>query len=81
MESLLTATAARIALTASGLFFMAGLLTGVWKYAYMRRHPRAEAPFYVNIVHRAAFMYAFAAQLLAIFAVASAFPAMVTLSP
>lgn len=73
METLLAATASRIALTASGLFFMAGLLTGLWKYACMRRHPRAEAPFYVNMAHRAALMYAFAAQLLAVFAAVSAF--------
>lgn len=73
MEELLTHTASRIALTASGIFFMAGLLTGAWKYIRMRRHSRAEAPYYINTAHRAALMYAFAAQLLAVFAAASAF--------
>jgi len=73
MEELLNHTAPRIALTASGIFFMAGLLTGVWKYLCMRQHQRAEAPHYVNTAHRAALMYAFAAQLLAVFAASSAF--------
>lgn len=77
METLLAAPASRIALTAAGLFFMAGLLTGVWKYACMRRHPSSEAPFYVTTAHRAALMYAFAAQLIAIFAAASALPSIV----
>ena len=38
-------------------------------------HPQAEAPHYVNIAHRAALMYAFSAQLLAVFGALSAFPA------
>ncbi|MFZ2313864.1 MAG: hypothetical protein WAV82_14735 [Methylobacter sp.] len=73
MEDLLNHTAPRIALIASGIFFMAGLLTGVWKYICMRQTQRAEAPYYVNTAHRAALMYAFAAQLLAVFAATSAF--------
>ncbi len=39
----------------------------------MKRHQTAEAPHYVNTAHRAALMYAFAAQLLAVFAATSAF--------
>ena len=73
MDELLNHTASRIALTASGIFFMTGLLTGVWKYLCMRRHQSAEAPHYVNTAHRAALMYAFSAQLLAVFAAISAF--------
>lgn len=74
METFLTSTAACIALSASGIFFLVGLLTGLWKYLCMRRHPQAEAPHYVNIAHRAALMYAFSSQLLAVFAALSAFP-------
>jgi len=74
MESLLNHTASVIALAAAGIFFMIGLLTGLWKYLCMRRHPQAEAPHYVNTAHRAALMYAFSAQLLAVFAAVSAFP-------
>jgi hypothetical protein len=73
MEELLNHTASRIALSASGIFFMIGLLTGLWKYLCMRQSPKAEAPYYVNTAHRAALMYAFAAQLLTVFAALSAF--------
>jgi hypothetical protein len=74
MDVFLNNTASCIALSASGIFFMAGLLTGLWKYGCMRNHPLAEAPYYVNVAHRAALMYAFSAQLLAVFAVISVFP-------
>lgn len=73
MEELLNNTASRIALSFSGIFFMVGLLTGLWKYLCMRQHQKTEAPYYVNTAHRAALMYAFAAQLLAVFAAISAF--------
>lgn len=73
MEELLNHTASRIALSASGIFFMTGLLTGLWKYLCMRQSQKAEAPYYVNTAHRAALMYAFAAQLLTVFAALSAF--------
>lgn len=74
MDALLNNTAAAIALSAAGIFFMSGLLTGLWKYLCMRKDPQAKAPHYVNTAHRAALMYAFSAQLLALFAAASAFP-------
>ena len=74
MDAFLNNTASCIALSVSGIFFMAGLLTGLWKYMCMRKHPQAEAPHYVNVAHRAALMYAFSSQLLAVFAAISAFP-------
>jgi hypothetical protein len=55
-------------------FFHGRLADRIWKYLCMRRHPQAEAPHYVNIAHRAALMYAFSSQLLAVFAALSAFP-------
>ncbi len=73
MDELLNHTASRIALAASGIFFMTGLLTGIWKYLCMRQNQKTEAPYYVNTAHRAALMYAFAAQLLAVFAATGAF--------
>lgn len=73
MEELLTHTAPRIALSASGIFFMTGLLTGLWKYLCIKQSEKREAPHYVNTAHRAALMYAFSAQLLAVFAELSAF--------
>lgn len=63
-----------LALVAAGIFFLAGLLTGVWKYLAMALSEKAEAPYYVNIAHRSSLLYAFAAQLLAVFAALSAWP-------
>lgn len=74
MDIFINNTASCIALSAAGIFFMAGLLTGLWKYLCMRKHPNAEAPYYVSTAHRAALMYAFSAQLLGVFAGISAFP-------
>ncbi len=74
MDIFINNTASCIALSAAGIFFMAGLLTGLWKYLCMRTHPQAEAPYYVSTAHRAALMYAFSAQLLGVFASISAFP-------
>lgn len=52
--------AERLAVFASGGFFLAGLLFGVWKYLAIARSPDAQAPVYVDIAHRAALLYAFA---------------------
>src|SRR3546814_17685469 len=71
--------AARLALVAAGLFFMSGLLTGVWKYAHIAQRAAARAPAYVDISHRASLMYAFAALLIAQFAQISAWPVAVNL--
>lgn len=51
-------------LLAAGVFFLGGLLTGVWKYAAIMKSPEAQAPVYVDIAHRASLMYAFSAILL-----------------
>ncbi|HET8883431.1 MAG TPA: hypothetical protein VFM56_14750 [Solimonas sp.] len=67
--------AAQLALVAAGLFFLAGLVTGVWKYAHIARRADAQAPAYVDIAHRASLLYAFAALLLAQFAQLSAWSA------
>jgi hypothetical protein len=56
---------AKVALTASGTFFLAALLTGVWKYRHMLLGEGHVAPVYVDVTHRAALLYAFAALLLA----------------
>ncbi len=53
--------AARLALTASGFFLLTGLATGVWKYRRIMTSPDHRAPVYVDIAHRAALLYSFAA--------------------
>lgn len=65
--------AEKICLTAALLFFMTGLLTGIWKYRHMARSADATAPTYVNIAHRSSLLYSFAALLLAQFSAYSVF--------
>lgn len=60
--------AAQITLLASGIFFITGLLTGVWKYRCIMSSTDAKAPVYVDICHRAALMYSFACIVLLEFA-------------
>jgi hypothetical protein len=55
------APAPRLARAASGLFLLAGLATGVWKYRRIMTSPDHRAPVYVDIAHRAALLYSFAA--------------------
>lgn len=57
-------TAELFCLLAAGVFFMSGLLTGVWKYTSMMASAETQAPVYVDIAHRASLMYAFSAILL-----------------
>lgn len=57
-------SAAEFCLLAAGLFFLNGLLTGIWKYAAIRGSTEAQAPVYVDIAHRTSLLYAFACILL-----------------
>lgn len=59
--------AEKICLSAAFLFFMTGLLTGIWKYRDMARSEDASSPIYVDIAHRSSLLYSFAALLLAAF--------------
>ena len=73
MESLISTPAATTGMIGAMLFFLTGLLTGSWKYFCIRNSAQAEAPVYVNIAHRAALLYSFAALLLSVFASLSVF--------
>ena len=66
-----TEPAVALALLASGVFFMTGLLTGVWKYRCMWTSEDTQAPYYVNTAHRASLLYSFAALVLYHFAAVS----------
>jgi len=57
-------TAETLCLLAAGLYFMTGLLTGLWKYRHIATSDTASAPVYVDIAHRSSLMYAFSALLL-----------------
>jgi hypothetical protein len=72
--SLTLVPAAHVAVIGAGALLLLGMLLGVWKYARMRRPPGFAAPVYVDIAHRAALMYAFAALVLAALAQLSAWP-------
>lgn len=69
--------ATKLAIVSCGLFFLTGLLTGVWKYVCIARSANAQAPVYVDICHRTALMYSFACLVLAKFAELSVWPASV----
>lgn len=60
---------------AAGVLLAVGMAAGVWKWQAMRRSPDARAPLYVDVLHRAALMYAAATLVLARLVVASTFPA------
>ena len=57
--------AIKISLLSSGLFLLAGMLTGVLKYQRIMTSPEHRAPVYVDIAHRAAFLYSFAMLVIA----------------
>lgn len=67
------------ALFASGFYLLVGQLTGVWKYSHIHRSEEARAPRYVDIAHRAALMYSFAALVIAQLAAVSAWSPQVNL--
>ena len=56
--------ASKFTLIASGVFFLTGLLTGIWKYISIVKSERHEAPRYVSVSHQASLLYAFAAPVL-----------------
>lgn len=57
--------AIKISLLASGLFLLSGMLIGVLKYRRIMTSPEHRAPAYVDIAHRAAFLYSFAMLVIA----------------
>ena len=46
--------AVRLALAASGLYLLAGMLIGIVKYRRIMTSPEHRAPVYIDIAHRAA---------------------------
>ena len=64
--------------TACGIFFLTGLITGVWKYYHIHSSREAQAPVYVDIAHRASLMYSFATLVLAKFVELSPYSETVT---
>lgn len=57
--------AIKISLLASGLFLLSGMLIGILKYRRIMTSAEHRAPVYVDIAHRAAFLYSFAMLVIA----------------
>lgn len=57
--------AIKISLLSSGLFLLIGMLVGIVKHQRMLSSPEHTAPAYIDIAHRAAFLYSFAMLVIA----------------
>lgn len=57
--------AVKISLTAAGFYLLAGMIIGVIKYRKTIQSAEHRAPVYIDIAHRAAFLYSFAALVIA----------------
>ena len=57
--------AIKMSLLASGLFLLSGMLIGIFKYHRMLTRETHTAPVYIDIAHRAAFLYSFAMLVIA----------------
>jgi hypothetical protein len=57
--------AVKISLAAAGLYLLTGMLLGIVKYRRIMTSAEHRAPVYIDIAHRAAFMYSFAALVMA----------------
>ena len=57
--------AVKISILFAGIFLLAGMLTGVWKYVKIMRSDERQAPVYVDIAHRNALMFSFASLVIA----------------
>ncbi len=55
----------KISLALAGIYLLAGMLIGVVKYRMTMLSVEHKAPVYIDIAHRAAFMYSFAALVIA----------------
>ena len=55
----------KISLAAAGIFLLTGMLLGIVKYRRTMASAEHRAPVYIDIAHRAAFLYSFAALVIA----------------
>jgi hypothetical protein len=72
--------AVKISLAAAGFYLLAGMLIGVVKYRRMMQSAEHQAPVYIDIAHRAAFFYSFAALVMARLLEQNALPEIVLVS-
>ena len=67
-------SADQLAIIFAGIFFLNGLLTGIWKFNQISKSEDGMAHPYVDIAHRSSLLYSFAALLIAKFADISKLP-------
>lgn len=53
--------AIKLTLAASGIFLIVGMIGGILKYLSIMNSPQHKAPMYIDMAHRASFLYSFAA--------------------
>jgi hypothetical protein len=59
------ALAVKLCLLFAGIYLLAGMCVGVLKYVFTMRSKEHRAPTYIDIAHRAALLYSFAALVMA----------------
>jgi len=57
--------AIKLTLAASGIFLIVGMIGGILKYLSIMNSPQHKASMYIDVAHRAAFLYSFAALVMA----------------
>jgi hypothetical protein len=57
--------AVKLSLLSSGIFLLFGMVSGVVKYQFIITSQDSRAPVYIDIAHRASFLYSFAALVIA----------------
>lgn len=57
--------AIKLSLLSSGVFLLFGMISGVIKYRFTMTSQDSHAPVYIDIAHRASFLYSFAALVIA----------------
>ena len=67
-------SAENLAIIFAGIFFLNGLLTGVWKFNQISKSADGKAHPYVDIAHRSSLLYSFTTLLIAIFGYLSKLP-------
>eukprot|EP01064_Diplonema_japonicum_P023111 TRINITY_DN3355_c1_g4_i1.p1 TRINITY_DN3355_c1_g4~~TRINITY_DN3355_c1_g4_i1.p1 ORF type:complete len:153 (+),score=33.22 TRINITY_DN3355_c1_g4_i1:62-520(+) len=77
MDGIKLAKATKLCVKGSIVFFMTGLLSGVWKYRQMMSSSAGRANHYVDVAHRSSLMYANASVLLAMCSQLSVYPSSV----
>ena len=56
--------ASKVAILSAGIFFLFGLVTGIWKYIILTKSQDEKSNTYIHILHRTCLFYSFASLLI-----------------